>query len=104
MYKSSNINYLNLILLTVFIVSGILTGSAIAKDTLIAGGCVTEYYLMKDLTEKFNSDELSIEIRQTGNMKGMMHFAKGDLDFAFLSMPHMMLAKNMKMAPIMKVL
>jgi len=74
-------------------------GKSLAKNKLVAGGCVTEYYLMKDLTDKFNSDELSIDIRKTGNMKGMMHFAKGDLDFAFLSMPHMMLAKNMNMPP-----
>jgi len=71
-------------------------GNLLAKNTLVAGGCVTEYYLMKDLTDKFNSNELSIDIRKTGNMKGMMHFTQGDLDFAFLSMPHMMLAENMK--------
>lgn len=86
-------------LLFVFLVHGAFADKTFAKEKLVAGGCVTEYYLMKDLTDKFNSDELSIDIRKTGNMKGMMHFAKGDLDFAFLSMPHMMLAKNMNMPP-----
>lgn len=75
------------------------SGKSIAKNTLVAGGCVTEYYLMKDLTDKFNSDALTIDIRKTGNMKGMMMFAKGGIDFAFLSMPHMMLAKNMNIPP-----
>ena len=32
-------------------------------------------------------------------MRGMMMFAKGGLDFAFLSMPHMMLAQNMDISP-----
>ena len=41
-------------------------GKSLAKNKLVAGGCVTEYYLMKDLTDKFNSDELSIDIRKTG--------------------------------------
>ena len=68
-----------------------------AGDKLVAGGCVTEYYLMQDLTEKFNSDDLFIDIRKTGNMRGFMMFNKDALDFAFLSMPHMMMAKNMNM-------
>ena len=75
----------------------VISSPTFAKDTLVAGGCVTEYYLMKDLTEKFNSDDLSIDIRKTGNMRGFMMFNKGALDFAFLSMPHMMMAKNMNM-------
>ena len=74
-------------LFAVVLVVAVCTNIVMAKNKLVAGGCVTEYYLMKDLTEKFNSDDFSIEIRKTGNMKGMMHFVKGDLDFAFLSMP-----------------
>lgn len=70
-----------------------------AKEKLVAGGCVTEYYLMQDLTDKFNSPELTIDIRKTGNMRGMMMFTQGATDFAFLSMPHMMLAKNMNIPP-----
>lgn len=75
----------------------VVSSATFAKDTLVAGGCVTEYYLMPDLTDKFNSDDLSIDIRKTGNMRGFMMFNKGALDFAFLSMPHMMMAKNMNM-------
>lgn len=73
-----------------------------AKDTLIAGGCVTEYFLMQDLTQSFNSDTLQVDIRKTGNMRGMKMFTDGKMDFAFLSMPHMMLAKQMNM-PVEKV-
>lgn len=93
--KSFNILLLLLFLLT----ANPFAGNIMAKEKLVAGGCVTEYYLMKDLSDKFNSDELSIDIRKTGNMRGMMMFTKGGLDFAFLSMPHTMLAQNMSIPP-----
>ncbi len=83
--------------LVLFAAFAIFSTPTFAKDKLVAGGCVTEYYLMQDLTEKFNSDDLNIDIRKTGNMRGFMMFNKGALDFAFLSMPHMMMAKNMNM-------
>ncbi len=82
-----------------FLLQGPFSEQSLAGETLVAGGCITEYYLMKDLTDSFNSDDLSIDLRKTGNMRGMMMFAKGGIDFAFLSMPHMMLAKNMNMEP-----
>lgn len=97
MQRVKKAKYFNLFLIVLFFVHVVLVNVAFSKSKLVAGGCVTEYYLMKDLTNKFNSNEHSIEIRKTGNMKGLMHFVKGDLDFAFLSMPHMMLAKNMNM-------
>lgn len=98
MGKKEKVKYLYFLSSTILVI--LLTVSvSFARDMLVAGGCVTEYYLMKDLTEQFNSDKLSIEIRKTGNMKGLMHFAEGNLNFAFLSMPHMMLAKSMKMSP-----
>jgi phosphate transport system substrate-binding protein len=65
------------------------------QKKLLAGGCVTEYYLMRDLVSKFNSNSLTINILKTGNVKGMDMFAKGTIDFAFLSTPHTMLAKTM---------
>lgn len=98
----SAVNIMLFLALGLFICTGILVDSVkaeTAKQTLVAGGCVTEFYLMQDLTGKFNSDALAVDIRKTGNMRGMMMFAKGELDFAFLSMPHMMLAKNMNIPP-----
>ena len=65
-------------------------------DKLVAGGCATEYFLMMDLTEKFNLGNLvTIDPRKTGNMKGLKLLLGGTTDFAFLSMHHKMLAQQM---------
>jgi phosphate transport system substrate-binding protein len=65
------------------------------ESKILAAGCVTEYNIMRDLVNIFNSDKLAVKLAKTGNMKAFKLFLNDKIDFVFISSPPKMLAQKM---------